>query len=625
MIFAIVPALAGATGLFVTNSGSNTVSPFSLNGDGSLSPVLCSPMVLCQTGSGPAGAAINPSGTFLYAANFSSNTVSVFAIRPDGSLLPVDCHPSTNCNAGLAPAGPDGVAVSPSGRFLYVTNYGGNIAPSTVSAFAVNADGSLSPIACNSAPSCTTEPGAEGVAVSPSGRFLYVTSFFAPGPIDVFAINADGSLSPVACNPTANCNAGGGPQGVAITPSGQFLYTADTASRTVSAFAINADGSLTPIACSPASNCATGINPSGLAISPSGRFLYTSNYGDDSISAFAINADGSLSPIACNPTSSCNTGEGSYALAISPSGRFLYAPTYSSTGVVSVFAIGADGSLSPVTCTPASNCNVGVNAGPLSITAQPDQAPAAAFRATVGQAASASSFDASASSDVDGQVVRFDWSFGDGTTLQNGGVSPQHVYANPGSYVVSLTVSDDAGCSTTQVFTGQTVSCNGGPVATASATITVLAHGTTTATASAPGSALPIFSRVFETASTWRLGNARVGFARRRPPVGTTFGFTLNEAARVRFAFTQTTAGHLVGHKCVARPPGHARKPCRRTATAGTLTFAAHSGTNKIRFQGRLSPTRKLKPGRYKLIMSATSAAGKRSVPRSLTFTIVKH
>lgn len=56
----------------------------------------------------------------------------------------------------------------------------------------------------------------------------------------------------------------------------------------------------------------------------------------------------------------------------------------------------------------------------------------------------------------------------------------------------------------------------------------------------------------------------------------------------------------------------------------GTLTFAGHSGTNKVAFQGRISPEEKLKPGRYTLVITATNSAGMRSAPKSLSFTIVK-
>lgn len=60
-----------------------------------------------------------------------------------------------------------------------------------------------------------------------------------------------------------------------------------------------------------------------------------------------------------------------------------------------------------------------------------------------------------------------------------------------------------------------------------------------------------------------------------------------------------------------------------RTVKAGTLTFAGHSGTDRVAFQGRISPVEKLEPGRYTLAITATSA-GVRSAPKSLSFTIVK-
>jgi hypothetical protein len=47
-------------------------------------------------------------------------------------------------------------------------------------------------------------------------------------------------------------------------------------------------------------------------------------------------------------------------------------------------------------------------------------------------------------------------------------------------------------------------------------------------------------------------------------------------------------------------------------------------GLNKVRFQGRVTRTKKLKPGSYKLGITATDAAGQKSPVRSLSFTIVK-
>jgi hypothetical protein len=57
---------------------------------------------------------------------------------------------------------------------------------------------------------------------------------------------------------------------------------------------------------------------------------------------------------------------------------------------------------------------------------------------------------------------------------------------------------------------------------------------------------------------------------------------------------------------------------------AGSFTLAGHLGTNTVRFAGRISPTNKLKPGRYTLQITATNTQDEHSVPQSLTFTIVK-
>jgi hypothetical protein len=56
--------------------------------------------------------------------------------------------------------------------------------------------------------------------------------------------------------------------------------------------------------------------------------------------------------------------------------------------------------------------------------------------------------------------------------------------------------------------------------------------------------------------------------------------------------------------------------------TAGSLIFPGHSGTNMVVFQGRLSRSKKLKPGHYTLIVVAANSA-RASTAQSLSFTIV--
>jgi hypothetical protein len=139
-----------------------------------------------------------------------------------------------------------------------------------------------------------------------------------------------------------------------------------------------------------------------------------------------------------------------------------------------------------------------------------------------------------------------------------------------------------------------------------------------------PGPLAPVLSSVAQSAPRWREGSslARIA-AQPRPPRGTTFSFTLSEAALAHLTFTQALSGRSVAGRCVAQTRANrTKRSCRRTKSAGTLTLKAPAGADHVRFEGRLSSARRLKPGRYTVALSAT-AAGLTSAPRSLSFTIV--
>jgi hypothetical protein len=237
-------------------------------------------------------------------------------------------------------------------------------------------------------------------------------------------------------------------------------------------------------------------------------------------------------------------------------------------------------------------------------------APIAAFalQPGVAQLGQATAFDATQSSDPDGDPISLTWAFGDGAT--GSGVNTSHAFGTPGSYQATLTATDASGLSATATRT-------------ASIAAPEPATGASAGTASPPALAL---SGLSQSARSWLEHKPLHRVTRtRRLPVGTTFRFSLNQAAKVRFAFTQTRSGRKVSGRCAPQTKRNARKPrCRRTLTAGTLTLAAHAGANRLRFRGRISSTKALKPGRYTLTATATNAAKQRSLPRSLTFTIVK-
>jgi PKD domain-containing protein len=189
-------------------------------------------------------------------------------------------------------------------------------------------------------------------------------------------------------------------------------------------------------------------------------------------------------------------------------------------------------------------------------------------------------FDASKTIDPDGDPVSLGWAFGDGAT--GSGTSPSHLFAASGSYQTTLTATDATGL-TASVSHQVDIALPGG---------------------GAGAGALPVISGLSQSARKWRErgGAPRIS---RRVPVGTTFGFRLDQAAKVRFAFKR--AHHAA-----------------RRAKTWTLSFAAHTGANSVRFKGRLSRRLKLGPGRYTLTVTATNAAGRRSQPRKLSFTILR-
>ena len=139
----------------------------------------------------------------------------------------------------------------------------------------------------------------------------------------------------------------------------------------------------------------------------------------------------------------------------------------------------------------------------------------------------------------------------------------------------------------------------------------------------------PQLTLVSQSHARWREGSRLAAIAtkkrRKKAPVGTTFRFTLNEPARVLIAFSQRVGGRRVSKKCVAptRRNKH-RPPCRRTVMRGVLVLGGHAGADRVSFQGRISRTKRLKPGRYTAVITAINRAGQRSAPRTLTFTILK-
>src|SRR5205085_2545451 len=90
------------------------------------------------------------------------------------------------------------------------------------------------------------------------------------------------------------------------------------------------------------------------------------------------------------------------------------------------------------------------------VTPPANVAPVAAISEVAGNVVGAAiTFVGNGSSDSDGTVSSYAWSFGDGA---NGtGVSPTHAYGAAGTYVVSLVVTDDKGLASPAVTRSVTI------------------------------------------------------------------------------------------------------------------------------------------------------------------------
>lgn len=144
--------------------------------------------------------------------------------------------------------------------------------------------------------------------------------------------------------------------------------------------------------------------------------------------------------------------------------------TYSSAGTYTV----------TLTVTDEAGATDSTSFDVVAVTPPVNQAPAAQF--DVALDGLGITLDASDSHDPDGQIGEYAWDFGDGST--GSGVAASHAYDTPGSYTVTLTVTDEDGAqaSTSQDVTVSAQPPNQPPVARftwTSASLTLTADAST--------------------------------------------------------------------------------------------------------------------------------------------------
>jgi hypothetical protein len=114
--------------------------------------------------------------------------------------------------------------------------------------------------------------------------------------------------------------------------------------------------------------------------------------------------------------------------------------------------------------------------------------------------------------------------------------------------------------------------------------------------------------------------------ANRKVKKGTTFRWTLSEAATTRIQIQQERRGIKKGKRCLVAKPGikvPRKKRCTALQSKGTFRRAGKLGRNSLAFSGRMGK-KALKPGTYRAVFTGTDAAGNRSAAKRLKFRIVR-
>jgi hypothetical protein len=345
------PDVVGHVYVNDNTAGINTIAAFDRHADGTLTPMSGSPFLAGGSGTGTivgsqGALQVTEDGRYLLAVDAGSNQISVLRIRPDGSLRQVEGSPVWS--SGIEP-----VSIAVHGGLVYVANEGNGTSGSNYTGFTLNAGGHLTPISGSTfALPNTANPG--DILFNSTGTNLVGAEVGTTAPstflIDSFVVGSDGRLTPAAGSPFAAEAAG--PFGSEFSPANPaHLYVSNAhggaGNGSVSAFNVSASGAVTSIAGSPYADGQTA--PCWVEISHDGQYLFTVNTGSTSISSYRIHADGSMTYLT---TTTFKSGAGirPFDARLDPAGGELYVVD-AALKAVSGFAV-SGGNLSELSSSP---------------------------------------------------------------------------------------------------------------------------------------------------------------------------------------------------------------------------------------------------------------------------------
>jgi 6-phosphogluconolactonase (cycloisomerase 2 family) len=250
---------------YTANYGGNSASQYTIAAAGAAAPgtlTAIAPLAAVPAGTGAASVAVDPVGPYVYVANYTAGNISEYSIGAGGALTvvgntPPVVPPNPNPN-------PNSIVVDPTGRYVYVANSGTGGPPGgTVSQFTIGVGGVLTPM---TPATVATGSNPAGIAVDPTGSYVYVANYGqnAGTTVSQYTISqTNGSLTPMN-PPVVTLLNGTGPFSITVDPTGQYAYTANRTTGNISLLTITppgtpAAGSLTPIGSTPAGSGTSSV------------------------------------------------------------------------------------------------------------------------------------------------------------------------------------------------------------------------------------------------------------------------------------------------------------------------------------------------------------------------------
>jgi 6-phosphogluconolactonase (cycloisomerase 2 family) len=292
------------------------------------------------------GGIVVTSNHFLYVTESVALGGVVYGYSVNTSTGELSALANSPFNTGVAqPA--QGMAVDPAGKFLFITEGNTN----QVAVLAIAADGTVAPI--TGSPFGTNDVHPTAAAVDPSGKYLYVSNMDSPqGGVSAFSIDGTtGTLTALNGSPFATV-ANGGPAQLTTDPVGKYLYVPMSMDSVVVGFSYDASGTLVPIG----SPFMVGGQPNSVVVDPTGKFLFSADFSGSDVSILSIDsATGALTPVAGSPVSVANNP---YQVAINDSGTLLFVSVAAALNI-EVFTI-SNGALTPVAPLNGGQTSAGV-------------------------------------------------------------------------------------------------------------------------------------------------------------------------------------------------------------------------------------------------------------------------